>query len=1141
MSDFQNFNCSTKINSNIFEQILLYCVLVLCCSLPNLAIAANACNALFPSPMNASEGPSTLGAPYNFLIFSGGAGAVTTFSGGTLGGALLMTEGTEGSNQHFQNFSPFATCNGATCVASGEFAGTSSLTILPAFVSCLANSCAGPCICNVGNCNPTNPTVTSGQVYTSVTVLNGTMQIGTGASCSGDVVIGTLTLAQGSQIKVQNNCSYNLWVRSLIINNPSPPNPPFTTTTLVMGNANSSLRFIVANSNTSLGTSGQTVNWNTAGTASQLIYYQSQACGGNVLGFGGTFNMNGLIMSEIPVAANGSKVTISSGAMLTRSIDVNGSNPKFSITYPAGGVVGFPFGPITCTLLSTTGFNISAPSCTSNCCGPVTMQVKPVNLDATQNVGYQKMIVLSTNESATCATAPSTCSSSVCPRTCTAAGGVSGCVGNWALVSGSGTFTAGAANSGYATYLFSPSDTTPPTFSLTYPNAGTPNILIYELNRCNKFVADTRPATITFAGSGTGDTFTWGGFSSPQVGGVTVSNITLTAIKPASCGGGTDTSYTGCKALKFSSAYNNPTTGTVAVQMTAPTPDPNSSCTPLPTYPVSIPTSGAPSSAVINVKFTNGVGTLPNVTYNDVGQITLNVIDTGSGGINCGTFCSSGAVVFQPQLLQIGSGVNGCNTPGCAVFTSAGTAFGTQVSARINGGGIAPNFGNESPQQVPTLTATLNAPAGGNFPAGVFSAGTPTFGGSGSGLFNFNNVVFNEVGAINMTTNIGTPTLGQYLGTTLPASALQTLIVGRFQPHHFVTVANSPSISPTCSTDGFNYFQMPNTFSVPPTLTVTATNLSGGTTLNYTGAWASLTPASMNSNTTFGQSAQATLFNQTTQSTSLVTPSITGSWPTANIGVSGSNGVFAVNFNNTPTPTPTFMLPYPASATTIYQGNSANTGFFVPNISMSVAVKDADSTNPVSGIPANCVMSGPGASNSCSSGGGAGNVGSGLPFSGGGNSNQYLQGRLVLFNTAASNIVGSTTLMPVQVQYFTHNSGYTVNPADSTCTPLANNPANYCINNTAPCNFNPPQPLTPASIQLTGNLHSGANVVVFGAPSPQATGQTNFQLLLDSAHLNLPWLQSNWGAGAYANPTAQITWGYSPGTSSRTIYEQENY
>ncbi len=1090
------------------------------CLLPLAAYSASftCANALL-TPLNISEGPNTA-VGSNFLNIGGSP--VQTYNGYlTNNTAYLMTQGTEGTHFGFQNAG--ATCNKATqsCIASGEFAGVPTIS-MPAFPACNQGA----------NCNLTtsgNITVTAGSSYTSIT-LNNTMTI---SGASGSIYIGTLTLNAGAAIAFSATNQYDLFLHSLQMAGAN---------TLTVG-ANGTGRIYVCDNTFGGVTFRFPMNWNTGGTANQLIFYManpfiqpvSSGChatvgsyGGSVLGFTGgapIINFKGIILSETPIGSGSNPNVTMTGAILAPSILIN-SGLTFNMTFPGATTINSTnFGSFISCLGPATQL-VATPSCT--CCGnTVNLTVTPTKAAGNQDVGYQKMIVLSTHDTACastttacCNTTTTACGSPACTRTCTAAGGVTGCVGNWTLVSGQGTFTAGATNSGYATYLFSPNDTTPPVFSLSYPTAGSPSILVYEQNRCPVFVPDAAPSQITFTGGATGgDSFTWGGITNPQIGGSAVNGatgITLTATKPAACGGGTDTSYTGTRTLEFSSTYNNPTTGAPAshggpIQVTI--------------GGTKIPNSGAPTTPTFSVVFTNGVSAaLPAVIYADVGAITLNVLDVTTGGtipnITCGSFCSSPQIVFEPASLVVsGTGIPGCNTPtGCTVFAKAGSPFTATVTAKITGGGTALNFGNETTQQVPTLLATLNAPSGGTL--GAFSAGTPTFNGSGTGAFTFSNVTYGDVGAINLSSNIGSPTAGKYL--TYALSNGPAVIVGRFQPHHFATTANAPVFAPGCSTDLFTYFGMSNSYVAgsAPVLTVTAQNASNATTVNYTGAWSFITPTSMNTNSTYSQTAQTSAPAQT--------PTISFGTVPNPTQASISNGVYSFTYGGTislPVPVTASAAPYP--------------GPFTPNISMSIAVQDGD--NPiVQGSPTSCILSGPGAANSCASGG------SGIVFCSTTTpctTNQFYQGRLALFNIAASNITGSTTSMPVQVQYF-NGSGWTPNTHDSHCTPLTG--TNYCMNSaTAPCIVgNPPQPVTVpgGNITMSGNLTSGAGYIKFAAPAGTPTGQTNFQLLLEAANQNLPWLQGYWGSTpAYTDPHAQITWGYSPGSTMRTIYQQENY
>ncbi len=597
---------------------------------------------------------------------------------------------------------------------------------------------------------------------------------------------------------------------------------------------------------------------------------------------------------------------------------------------------------------------------------------------------------------------------------------------------------------------------------------------------CVLFLLFFVPALVV-ADSATNLVFT---VSSPQVGNIAFSPVVqLTAVDAK---GKTDNSYHKTKTLKFWSSYNNPSTGTTQVTIGG--------------TPIATNSSGTN----FNIEFDNGVATLPAINYADVGQITLNVIDTAKDGPNCGGSCSSPAIVVQPAgFIVSGTGIPGSNDPNSTTaFAKAGQPFAATVTAVVSGGLVANNYGNEkSPSEIVVLSASLNAPAGGNF--GIFAPGTVAK--SGNGIFAVSGISYGEVGAINVSANAIDTTganLGKYLGTLLPASVQNPVILGRFQPDHLIVAANIPVFATACKKDGFSYVGQPFAWITAPVLTITAENASNQITQNYTGAWKKI------SNTNFPFSTQ--LYSQATTT---------------------SSGTPSVSANSLTQPSETLISPgkqsytFSAGSFSISAPNPGNTPYpsFIPNIVLSIAVQDSD-TPAVMGQPSSCILSGAGAASTCSAGG------AGIAFN---NGASFLHGRLAVFECCGPNQMHMN--LPVQVQYYTANNGFTVNNMDNTCTILSG--SNYVINTPAPANA-----VTPSSVSLPGNLTNGQGTITLGAPSTAPTsGQTIFSLLLDVSHQNLPWLQGNWpGTAGYSNPLAMVNWGQSAG-NNRVIHIRENY
>lgn len=172
-----------------------------------------------------------------------------------------------------------------------------------------------------------------------------------------------------------------------------------------------------------------------------------------------------------------------------------------------------------------------------------------------------------------------------------------------------------------------------------------------------------------------------------------------------------------------------------------------------------------------------------------------------------------------------------------ARFTATVTAKNAQDVA-------TPNFGLENTPEGVQMSATLVAPAGGG--AGQLSCrgaitGCVVPGGAASfsgGATTITDLAWNEVGILQLLPQLAD---ADYLGSGAVSGA-SSGNVGRFYPAQFAVTATS--VTPTCVPGGaatpFSYF---GEDGVRTDFTLSAQNLGGSTTANYTGAFARLDPA----------------------------------------------------------------------------------------------------------------------------------------------------------------------------------------------------------------------------------------------------------------------------------------------------------
>jgi MSHA biogenesis protein MshQ len=258
------------------------------------------------------------------------------------------------------------------------------------------------------------------------------------------------------------------------------------------------------------------------------------------------------------------------------------------------------------------------------------------------------------------------------------------------------------------------------------------------------------------------------------------------------------------RSVNFSSNYINPNTGTLAVNLNG--------------------TNISGSGTAIDLTF-NGTGdaTLA-VRYPDVGQVRLHASYALSASEN---MTGQDDFVARPAgFALVISGNPAADDANGNVFRHAGENFPITVRALNSNDVLTPNYGHETSPETVALTAVLVAPSGGNNPTlngsfGSFSqdcSGNPATAGTACGTFNWP-----EVGIITLTPAIGD---GNYLGAG-NVTGTTSGNVGRFTPAYFnVTRSHGCTGGAT-----FTYSGQP--FAG---VTVTAMNLAGGTTSNFSGA-----------------------------------------------------------------------------------------------------------------------------------------------------------------------------------------------------------------------------------------------------------------------------------------------------------------
>lgn len=260
--------------------------------------------------------------------------------------------------------------------------------------------------------------------------------------------------------------------------------------------------------------------------------------------------------------------------------------------------------------------------------------------------------------------------------------------------------------------------------------------------------------------------------------------------------------------------------------------------------------------------FTNGSAPLASLRYVDAGRLRIYATYQGSAATgDAGVSLTGNATtVFRPLALWVDDPAASCTAgnASCAAYRKTGDTFNLAVKAvcweaadDTDNNGIADaaaNLGNNTltPNFSITdalLTPELVAPSGGANAVLTDAAGAP--GNDQFSTTNGNATItglrLSEVGVFRFTAQ------GSYLGSNIPAAPGTGKPVGRFYPHHFDT-----EVTPAHGAGTFTYSGQP--FPVK----ISAKNLSGSITANYTGAFARATTLS-DANGSAGSFSPATL------------------------------------------------------------------------------------------------------------------------------------------------------------------------------------------------------------------------------------------------------------------------------------------
>lgn len=254
------------------------------------------------------------------------------------------------------------------------------------------------------------------------------------------------------------------------------------------------------------------------------------------------------------------------------------------------------------------------------------------------------------------------------------------------------------------------------------------------------------------------------------------------------------------------------------------------------------PATGVTATTAVTMNF-DANGNAPfSFNYANVGQVRL----VASKAVNGATLSGStnGFVVrpagFALTNIRQSASPNTAN-PGASsatggVFVRAGEAFSATVTALTSAGAAAPSFGRENTPEGVTLGATLVLPAGGT--NATLANATLAGGSFSNGVATTTTLAYGEVGVITLTPALAS---GSYLGAGA-VNGTPSGNVGRFVPARFALANGSLTHrSGLACTPASTFTHLDETFRLG--FTLTAQNTSGGTTANYSGAFARLDPA----------------------------------------------------------------------------------------------------------------------------------------------------------------------------------------------------------------------------------------------------------------------------------------------------------
>lgn len=314
-----------------------------------------------------------------------------------------------------------------------------------------------------------------------------------------------------------------------------------------------------------------------------------------------------------------------------------------------------------------------------------------------------------------------------------------------------------------------------------------------------------------------------------QVAGVNSNVYYLRAVQKNTSTGACQAALTGDQDINFGYVCNNPTTCAAGNLMKVGKATFTGAVIESSNFfPGNDNANGFVNSSPINLTFDSNGNAPFWLNYYDAGQTTLHMFKLLPGGARLGG--NSNAFITKPFNFTISNITNSSNVANPAAssasgakFVKAGQSFKATINANAANGWLTKNFGREIVPENVRLDALLQAPSGGS--AGVMAGNITSAGSFVNGSATLTGVSWSEVGIIQLLPVV---TDNDYLGAG-SVWGISSDNIGRFYPDHFRITSGTDTKA--CSGQ-FTYFGQDG---LNTAFTITAENMSNGTTQNYTG------------------------------------------------------------------------------------------------------------------------------------------------------------------------------------------------------------------------------------------------------------------------------------------------------------------